>query len=227
MNLPCLSDIVGPGIFTCREGAACEGKNSPELPVPESGEGEFMSQRHFGSGAEPEEWEPFFDFIYTKYKDMMLKIAENILHDPALAEDAVQEAFLKLMRNLHQFNGKGAKHQKNYLIVLTRHTAIDLLRKKNREKLELIEDSNSLDYMNGRGGNVMEDKQDFLKEKLYDAVIRLPDRYRDVFTLKYQCGYSDRDIAGILDISAAAVRKRISRGKKLLKTFLDEESDSA
>ena len=56
------------------------------------------------------------------------------------------------------------------------------------------------------------------------AIKHMPELYRDVFLLKYSSGYENREIADILEISEASVRKRISRGKKKLEVLLNGEN---
>lgn len=63
---------------------------------------------------------------------------------------------------------------------------------------------------------------DILSNKVEVAILKLPERYKQVFFLKYSHGVHDDKIAEILDISPSTVRTRIKRGKEKLKIILDE-----
>ena len=63
---------------------------------------------------------------------------------------------------------------------------------------------------------------DILPNKVDVALLKLPERYKQVFFLKYSHGLHDNKIAEILDISPSTVRTRIKRGKEKLKIILDE-----
>ena len=58
---------------------------------------------------------------------------------------------------------------------------------------------------------------------LMEAVLALPEKYRTVIHLFYYEDYSVRDIGSILRLTQAAVKTRLSRGRKLLKDALKEE----
>ena len=59
-------------------------------------------------------------------------------------------------------------------------------------------------------------------ETLFDTVMKLPEKYRIVLHLFYYEDYSVREIAGILRITEANVKVRLSRGRRLLKEALQE-----
>ena len=73
------------------------------------------------------------------------------------------------------------------------------------------------DYMDGLTFEEPEDSH------LFEAVMRLPDRYRTVIHLYYYEEYSIREIAGILHSRDGTVKSRLSRGRSLLKSLLREE----
>ena len=61
--------------------------------------------------------------------------------------------------------------------------------------------------------------------RLFEAVMRLPDKYRTAIHLFYYEDYSIREIAGILRCREGTVKSQLSRGRTLLKTMLKEEWD--
>jgi len=60
-------------------------------------------------------------------------------------------------------------------------------------------------------------------DSLTDAVLKLPVIYKDALKLKYVQGFSNSEIAGMLDISEAAVRKRLERARSMLEEILRRE----
>ena len=61
--------------------------------------------------------------------------------------------------------------------------------------------------------------------RLFEAVMRLPDKYRTAIHLFYYEDYSVREIAEILKSREGTVKSQLSRGRELLKTMLKEEWD--
>ena len=157
----------------------------------------------------------FFYNIYEKYKYLMFSIAMDVLNDKFVAEDAVQEAFLKILKNSNKIDDINSNRTKRLVITITKNAAIDIYRKQKKRWNTEIE----MDKITGFEKNdiyTIEDNEKFLE------IEGLPDIYKEVLILKYSSEFSNTEIAEILEISEMNVRKRISRGRKLLKQRLDE-----
>lgn len=63
------------------------------------------------------------------------------------------------------------------------------------------------------------------ENEIYAAIRNLPVKYRDVIILKYSSGYTNSEIAEIMNISEANVRQRISRGKKVIEQSLSKREE--
>ena len=100
----------------------------------------------------PEEKRKFV-ILYENYRYLMLKVAVDILHDYQLAEDAVQEAFVRVAKHMENVGQPEETATKRYLITITKHAAIDLYRRRNRLQSreiymdELPEETGQLTYM--------------------------------------------------------------------------------
>ena len=156
----------------------------------------------------PEEKRKFV-ILYENYRYLMLKVAADILHDYQLAEDAVQEAFVRV-----------AKHMENVgqpEETATKHAAIDLYRRRNRLQSreiymdELPEETGQLTYM------APEEEHGVL-----DILKNLPPKYRDIFLLKYSAHLENREIARICGLREGTIRQRIARGKRLIEKELEK-----
>ena len=157
----------------------------------------------------PEEKRKFV-ILYENYRYLMLKVAVDILHDYQLAEDAVQEAFVRVAKHMENVGQPEETATKRYLIMITKHAAIDLYRRRNRLQSreiymdELPEETGQLTYM------APEEEHGVL-----DILKNLPPKYRDIFLLKYSAHLENREIARICGLREGTIRQRIARGKRL------------
>lgn len=161
-----------------------------------------------------------FTAIFHKYERAVYCEAKNIVGDHQLAEDVLQEVFLYLAKNFHRLPINNCYSLHRYLVLCARSRALNLLQKQQREKAHCPE---SLDYM----GDYMEDaaqSAESIEDALIDAdeikaliklVAQLPELYRIPMELNAS-GLNTTEIAEMLGITAAAVRKRMERGRKMI-----------
>jgi len=153
-----------------------------------------------------------FEQIYREYRDLMYRVADSVLHNSQDAEDAVQNAFLRIIRHFSKFRNAPAGDVAPQLVVITRNEAISVLRKK-RDAAPL-EDWDAF-------AETSEEVADY--HALVDSFTRLPQIYRAVMEMKLLSGCSDGEIAAKLRLSKTAVSTRISRGRKLLRDIVERE----
>ena len=72
-----------------------------------------------------------FEEMYLKYRKQMKKTAFKILGDDGLAEDAVHNAFLKIISNFDKFKEIDCQETKNLIVIIIRSVSIDMYRKRN------------------------------------------------------------------------------------------------
>ena len=158
----------------------------------------------------------------------MLVLAERILNDRALAEDAVQETFISAFRGLDKFEGRSSL--KTWLHRITVNTSLTKLRQLKRRSEQPIEDLTAeFDQFGCRVEDTwssltpIEDvlKSDELKTKVHEAIHSLPDSYRIVLLLRDIEGYSTLEVAEQLDITEANVKVRLHRARAALKIVLE------
>lgn len=161
-----------------------------------------------------------FEKVYIKYSKMMKHIAQGILHDDALAEDAVHNAFLKLTKHMAKVEDVDSVKTKGLAIIVIRNVAIDMYRKRKREFSFDLDEEALADY-------AIEDtpEKNAQAEIISRALGKLTPIYRDVLLLKFLHGYDDCEIASLLNISHAAVRKRLQRAKEKLADILITEEE--
>ena len=123
----------------------------------------------------PEEKRKFV-ILYENYRYLMLKVAVDILHDYQLAEDAVQEAFVRVAKHMENVGQPEETATKRYLITITKHAAIDLYRRRNRLQSreiymdELPEETGQLYGTGGRTWSVRYFKKSSTKIQRYISV---------------------------------------------------------
>ena len=153
-----------------------------------------------------------FEQIYLKYRSLMYRVADRILHNRQDAEDAVHNAFLQVIRHFKRLQNTPAQDLAPLVTVIARNEAISLQRKKREETP--LEDQDGL-------AEPLETVTDY--HALVDLFTRLPQTYRAPLEMKLLLGYSDGEIAARLDLSKTAVSTRISRGRQLLRDIVERE----
>ena len=157
-----------------------------------------------------------FEQLYLKYRKLMKYIALNILGDEQLSEDAVHNAFLKIINHLDKFSDINCQETKNLIVIIVRSVSIDMYRKRNREfdKTDILDKELSAET----------DFSAFQTEYIVKEIEALPEIYRDILLIKIEYDYTDREIAKILGIKADTASKRLERARKLLKRQLFKEN---
>jgi RNA polymerase sigma-70 factor (ECF subfamily) len=170
---------------------------------------------------ETEEEKCKFVQVYEKYQYFMWYVANSTLQDKHLAEDAVQEAFLALTKHLDKIEEVNSTKTKNFLATIVKSKAIDIIRKKKGVEEE-YEDALSSVPKDDLLEELIHKEQ---HEKIVKAIYQLDSLYRVVFEYKYLHELSDKEIAGILEITPKVVNVRLFRGKQKLREILAKEGD--
>lgn len=156
--------------------------------------------------------------LYLDYRVLMKRIAYKILGDDALAEDAVHNAFLRIISNLEKFYDKSCQETEGLIVIIIRSASIDMYRKRRRElENSDISDISDIQVPANTDFSVVEAK-DILK-----SVEALPENYRNALLLKVEYAFTDREIGAMLGISTSAASKRLERARKLMQTWLYDE----
>ena len=156
--------------------------------------------------------ENLLEQIYEKYYGTMMAVANRILKDNALAEDAVAEAFVKINRHLEKLQDISCHQTRGYIVSIVRTISYDLCNKNNRRKEDIVD---TLEAVPDNSINILED---LVNQDSYDSlkkiILSLPDSLKDVAYL-YSNGYSHDEIAQALGISYANSKQRLSRARKM------------
>ena len=161
--------------------------------------------------SEPEDRELFVQ-LYEKHRVAMFNRANKILHNKQDSEDAVHEAFLKIAENIEKISSLECHKRNKYIVTIIENKAINTYRAKRLHPTEPLFDLAEYAVV-----DAYEDG-DFTR-----CILKLPHDYREVLLLKYDLGFSNKEIADALDISQALVRKRLQRARNALRRICKME----
>lgn len=161
----------------------------------------------------PAEAQP--DVILTRlvetYQTALLRICYMILRDEALAEDAVQETFLKAYKALHTFRGESS--EKTWLFRIGVNVCRDMRRGRWFRYIDRRVTPETLPIP------AAEAEEEHLD--LSRAIHQLKDRDKEIILLYYYQNMNIRDIAQTLDLAPSSVSNRLTKARTHLKNLLE------
>ena len=138
-----------------------------------------------------------FEELYYSYRNLMYYIAYQVLHQDRDSEDAVQEAFFRIAKNMDKVKDIASTETKNFVAIITKREAMKIYDKKH----------NSENLVN----------------EVKNAIEQLPYKFSSLLTLKYVLGYSGKEIAEITGLTETNVRQQLMCGRKKLSEILEED----
>ncbi|MEX3010054.1 RNA polymerase sigma factor [Hoeflea sp. TYP-13] len=158
----------------------------------------------------------------------MLAVASRVVRDVHHAEDAVQNAFSKVFKNIGSFNRQSALKTWMHRIVV--NECLMLMRKVERAETVPIDDL--LPVFDGNGCRIedawaiMETPESLIlksdiRERVSEKIDLLPDNYRIILVLRDIEELTTQEVAELLDISEANVKVRLHRARAALKRLLE------
>lgn len=151
--------------------------------------------------------------LYNRFSPRMLGVCYRYSRNREDAEDMLQEGFMKVYAQIHQFRNTGALE--GWIRKIIVHTCINIL-KKNKKFSE------SVDLIHASGVHINENNiPSMLQAKQVVECIRLlPMGYRTVLNLYAIEGFSHKEIGSILDIEESTSRSQYTRARGLLEEIL-------
>ncbi|MGN8645212.1 RNA polymerase sigma factor [Gracilibacillus sp. HCP3S3_G5_1] len=158
----------------------------------------------------------FYQALVKQYQSMMHYTALKVVKDQQIAEDVVQESWIKVMKqqvDIEKIDKLGA-----WLRTVTSRTAIDILRKEKRRQTCLLESPYLIEELAICSSNEVDDQINW-KTTLdeLEQCINKSKKLKHVFQLKFKMELDDDQIAKTLKISRSTVKTRIFRTRQLLK----------
>lgn len=160
-----------------------------------------------------------FERIYRDYHLQMLYVAKRYLCSQEDAEDAVQEALIRIAKKIKLIPTGPETTRRAYVLTLVKNVALRMKEKDRYEEVPLTPSVHR--SSDGDPFEALCIKADF--DLLLNALRRVPLHYREMLMLRYAFELPPREIAAILDRKETTVRQYIARGKKLLTDRYQEE----
>ena len=170
-----------------------------------------------------------FEGLFNKYLPMMRNLAYSIIKDHHLAEDAVQEAMLRLSQNTDKIDNVDSNQSKNYVYTVTKNEALKIILKENNrnyyEEDVLLYDESGLNNIEGQLDiDAFCDKYGF-SIGIAEVINNLGETDKDIIIYKYGAGYSLKEIAELMELNYDAVIKRHQRALKKVKEVLEADNE--
>ena len=152
--------------------------------------------------------------LFLLYKEKVFRMALAILGDQFLAEDVVQETFLRVQQNAKSYQFRNSERE--WIMTIAHNIAIDILRKRTKEIIqeEIISYREMSDAVSDCDNDI-----GFLQ-----LIEPLNEPDRQIVSLHLISGLKHREIAHILNMSVSAVKKRYERAIKRIAHEMEEHS---
>jgi RNA polymerase sigma factor (sigma-70 family) len=185
-----------------------------------------------------------FETLMRRYNGRLFRVARAILRDDAEAEDAVQEAYLDVLRHIAEF--RGGAQLGTWLTRITINQALMRRRRQRRDRRvvpfddrlrRVRESSTASTAASGPGaGDFADQRMESPPDAAWRAEVRallerrideLPVAFRTVFIMREVEDMTVDETAACLDIPPATVRSRLFRARALLRDALARDIDTA
>lgn len=157
-----------------------------------------------------------FDALFKKYSECLYAFALSITREPYIAEEVTQLVFMKIWEKRSQINEDLTF--KSYLFSIVYSETISWLRKENSEKRKIGNFGGKFSSVsNETSFNIEFNSISGLAAKIIDS---FPERRKEIFKLSREQGYSNKEIAAILNISVKTIENQMTSALKTLKEKL-------
>ena len=162
-----------------------------------------------------------FTTIVDAYWNKIYSVALTYIKIPQLAEDAVQEIFLKLWKNREKLSD--IQSLDNYLFIVIRNEVFSAMRKKGPKYPVGSYLESTLEEDAPLAPVTLEAKQ--LKELIHAAIELLPDRRKEALKLSREKGLTHDEIAKVMGLSQQTVKNHIVKSLNFLRAYIREHGD--
>lgn len=167
----------------------------------------------FLSMLESDEDRQYFLVLHSRYEIKMYQVALNILCSHALAEESVQESWLRIIRFFEKVKEIPRDKLEGYIVTIVKNTSFTIRRKENHtDPFPENWDGPTVD---------LQPTDEF--HRLVELIRSMSERYREILEAKFVLGCSNQEIARQMGMNESTVASRISRGRKLLIAKMQEE----
>jgi RNA polymerase sigma-70 factor (ECF subfamily) len=162
--------------------------------------------------------QPALKELYSRYAPLLRGLIGSVVHEESEADDVLQESFLQIWREAHQYSPEAGKPL-GWVITIARRRAIDRVRRRDsyrRAKLRFEEEIKPQPGPHGRNQTAGEVSQSDLRRFLGQHMQTLPLVQRQAVELAYFSGLSQREIAAATRTPLGTVKTRLQLGLRKL-----------
>ncbi len=156
--------------------------------------------------------------LYLQYVDAMYTICKRILQNNTEAEDALQDGFIKVFDNIHQYRNESSIG--SWIKRIITNTCLNSLKNKKINWQELDEKSERKSESENESES--DAPNNFSIEQIKNAIEKLPNGYRIVFNLFMFEDYTHQQIAVMLEITESTSKSQLYKAKNKLKEILTQ-----
>jgi len=164
----------------------------------------------------------FFEIIIRRYNHYLYKTGRSYNYNHQDTQDLMQETYLDAYKNLSQFEGRSSF--KTWIIRIMLNNCFRKKRKygfKNEIMQEIDDNSKPMFQRSSNDTNKTIQNRE-MGHIIEDALEKIPEEYRLVFSLREITGFNVNETANLLNISEANVKVRLSRSKAMLRTEIEK-----
>jgi RNA polymerase sigma-70 factor, ECF subfamily len=158
--------------------------------------------------------------LMDDYGDDVLRTSYMYLKDLQNAEDAFQEVFIRVFNKFESF--KGESSEKTWIIRITINVCKDMLRSSWLKRVLLTDKLKEKNTIIGIDNKIIKEEENKI---LFEEVMSLSYRFKEVIILYYYHNYNTIEISRILNVAEGTVRSRLHRAREILKMKLGGRSD--
>jgi len=169
-----------------------------------------------------------FNELILHYQSQVFNLAYHILHDPAAADDATQEAFISAYRSIKKFRGGSFR---SWLLRIVTNACYDELRRWKRRPNVSWDDFGDMDeeanphLVNGGPKPEESVQQQELRALLERSIAKLSKHHRTTIILIDRIGLSYEEAAKVMDVALGTVKSRLARARKEMQLLLQAERE--
>lgn len=161
-----------------------------------------------------------YEVLYERYVSLVFSLTLQIVSDQALAQEIVQDAFVKVWTHPESYQPNRGRFS-SWLLTLTRNTAIDALRKKNRQQRFSLTPPLILNDMVSENLNLSSQlEQNEFSQAIQNSLSHLNPEQYELLDLTYWKGYTLSEVAELKQLPLGTIKSRLHASLKILRRTL-------
>ena len=163
-----------------------------------------------------------FERIYYKYREMIFKVAKSHTHNHHFAEEAVQNVFIGVARNIDKIKNLDEKHLEIYLCKASKNSAFSVMRKEN----QVINNTVALDNLSEELKDTEVSGETIFQNELLKMILEyirsMDSEYSDVLTYYFLFDLTLKECSIALQMPLSTVKTRFYKGQKMIQEKFKE-----